>query len=166
MPTYTYRCPSGHERTVTHGMTEDPVVRCDEDDAGEHGHCCGQWCCGPPACCCGPCDEPMHRAIVAAPRMILARDLPTTPNTRARGVDKADGYQAHLARFPNDPQAFTAGKNAKDRLIDQRLREGWREVASPRDQRLDGKPEHMRKAGSAIERAREKVRDGRTDFDE
>lgn len=34
-------------------------------------------------------------------------------------------YREDLARFPGDPQAYCNGPRAKQKLIDQRKREGW-----------------------------------------
>ena len=39
-------------------------------------------------------------------------------------------YRSDLARFPNDPQAYVSGPRAKQKLIDQRKREGWVEGPS------------------------------------
>ena len=39
-------------------------------------------------------------------------------------------YREDLARYPNDPQAFVSGPRAKQKLIDQRKREGWQEGPS------------------------------------
>lgn len=143
MPLYTYRCPEGHEREVIHGMTEDPEVLC-ESPVGTCA-CCGVSCNG--------CYRPMQRVIRVAPAVSTRR------------FDMADGYQAHLARFPNDPQAHTGGQISKRKLIDQRLREGWREMGRVDDQKLDGKASHLRGV-SAIDVARAKVREGKVDFDE
>lgn len=104
---YTYRCHLGHERAVEHPMAETPVVTCPEVE-----HLTLE-------------PTPMQRVIVRPPETIMRnRDHPTR-NTRARGLDRDDGYQAHLARFPGDPTALTSGKLGKARLIDQRMREGW-----------------------------------------
>tara|TARA_E500000331_G_scaffold192847_1_gene185314 strand:- start:3537 stop:3902 length:366 start_codon:yes stop_codon:yes gene_type:complete len=39
-------------------------------------------------------------------------------------------YRSDLARFPGDPQAYVDGPAAKQKLIDQRKREGWVEGPS------------------------------------
>jgi hypothetical protein len=39
-------------------------------------------------------------------------------------------YRSDLARFPGDPQAYVSGPRAKQKLIDQRKREGWIEGPS------------------------------------
>jgi hypothetical protein len=151
VPTYTYRCPAGHYCSITHGMTEDPVISCLEfvpvGDKSETE----------------PCDMRMSRVVVKAPNALISPREAPTALTRKRGLDKAEGYQAHLARFPGDPQAFTSGKVAKEKLIDQRLREGWVEVPRPRDQKLTGRPDGLT---SAAERAAQKVKEGKVDLGE
>jgi hypothetical protein len=150
MPAYTYRCPAGHYCAITHGMTEDPVISCLEFvPAGDKGET-------------EPCDMRMSRVVVKPPSALIPPREGPAALTRKRGLDKNDGYQAHLARFPGDPQAFTSGKVAKEKLIDQRLREGWVEVPRPRDQKLTGRPDGLT---SAAERAAQKVKEGKVDLD-
>lgn len=36
MPAYVYRCTAGHEREVTHGMLDAPLVLCPECDQPMH----------------------------------------------------------------------------------------------------------------------------------
>jgi hypothetical protein len=150
VPTYTYRCPAGHEVRLTHGMTEDPTVAClvfvpvGAEGATE------------------PCDMRMSRVILSAPVALLSSRETPTQLTRTKGVDKREGYQPLLARFPGDPQAYTSGKNAKDRLVDQRLREGWIEVPSPRDQKLTGRPDGMK---DPVAEAVRKVKEGKVEVD-
>jgi hypothetical protein len=159
VPTYTYRCPAGHYCSITHGMTEDPVISCLEfvPIGGASGPVTID------ALATEPCDMRMSRVVVKPPNALISPREAPTALTRKRGLDKAEGYQAHLARFPGDPQAFTSGKVAKEKLIDQRLREGWVEVPRPRDQKLTGRPDGLT---SAAERAAQKVKEGKVDIGE
>lgn len=46
-------------------------------------------------------------------------------NGRGMRRDKHD-YREDLARFPNDPEAYTDGPTAVKKLWDRRQRQGWR----------------------------------------
>lgn len=36
MPSYVYKCPEGHQWTVSHSISEDPEIYCDIDDKLGH----------------------------------------------------------------------------------------------------------------------------------
>lgn len=78
-----------------------------------------------------------------------------SPAVKVR-VPHTGRYEADLARFPDDPQAYIETEWGRKKLEDQRLREGWREIRDI-DRKFDGKPAHMRDVRSAAEVAVEKV---------
>lgn len=165
MPTYTYRCEAGHEVQVTHAMSAPALERCAAfvEVADFDPHAFDPFRCG----------KPCRRIITAMPQVLTGGRF-----------DRASGYQPHLARFPNDPEAFTSGPQSLQRLIDARLlaenpklreepaldRDGnratpWKDLGRIGDMKLDGAREGWRNAPSAIERAIKKVQDGKAEVD-